>query len=91
MNDITETRTAHEAEAKPFECGWKCGDADPEHQHYAVLAYEGGRLLGRLTPQGTVNRLKVHAAILSKSRAEHIAAEINEAGSYTAKAIPFSQ
>ena len=70
-------------------CGWRCGDETPGHKHYTVLCYEGGKLLGGLTPQGGANRLKVHRAILGRERAERIAEEINAAGEFAAKVAPF--
>lgn len=58
-------------------CGWKCGDNTPGQNHYTVIIREDGKLLGRLSPEGkTVNR-KIHAAILSKVKANQIANEIN--------------
>lgn len=71
------------------ECGWKCGDENEEHKHYSVLVRENGKLLGRLTPLGTANRLKIHAAVLSNAKATRIAGEINDAGEFTATVTPF--
>lgn len=73
-------------------CGWRCGDDAPDHKHYAVLARENGRLLGRLTPQGATTNRRLFAAVLSKARAEEIARAITADDTLpgvTAKAIPF--
>lgn len=73
-------------------CGWKCGDETPEHEHYAVLVRENGKLLGRLTPEGTTTSRNIYASVLSKARAEVIAADINDSPMFdglTAKVIPF--
>lgn len=70
-------------------CGWRCGDATPDHRHYTVIVREHGKLLGRLCPDGTATNRKVHAAILSHAKAERIAREINSAGSFTAHVAPF--
>lgn len=70
-------------------CGWKCGDPELGHKHFAVLARENGKLLGRLTPDGRATKRNVHAAVLSKARAEELAGEINSAGSFTATVIEF--
>jgi hypothetical protein len=72
-------------------CGWKCGDNTQGHNHYTVIVRENGKLLGRLTPDGkTVNR-KVHAAILSKVKADQIASQINadKSTAFTAVVRPF--
>lgn len=79
-------------ETTKFECGWRCGDDDPKHVHYAVLLREKGKLLGRLTPNGGAARNTIYAAILSKARAEEVADEINAKPmieGLTAKVIPF--
>lgn len=70
-------------------CGW-CDDTTPDHKHYSVLVRQlDGKLLGRLTPSGTTNSLKIYAAVLSRARANKISAEINNAGDYLAKTIEF--
>jgi len=69
-------------------CSW-CEDPQPDHQHYAVLVREGGKLLGRLTPSGTCTQRKIHAAILSQARATEVAASINSEGNFVATVIPF--
>lgn len=72
------------------ECGWQCGDPAPDHKHHSVLVREDGKLLGRLTPNGTANQLKIYAAVLSHERASWIAGQINSADdNLTAKVIPF--
>ncbi|WP_433206753.1 hypothetical protein ACQP1G_20635 [Nocardia sp. CA-107356] len=56
-----------------------------------MIVSENGKLLGRLTPDGkTVNR-KVHAAILSKVKADQIASQINadKSTAFTAVVRPF--
>ena len=58
-------------------CGWRCGDTEPEHKHFTVIARENGKLLGRLTPDGYTTNRRIYAAVLSKARAEQIASEIN--------------
>lgn len=71
-------------------CGWRCGDTRPDHKHYAVLCYENGKQIGRLTPQGGVTTRKIFASIFSEARATAIAAEITADDSpFTAKAIKF--
>ena len=70
-------------------CGWRCGDETPDHKHYAVSVRENGKLLGRLTPDGTATNRNVFAAIMGHARAEKIAGEINESGTFTARVIPF--
>lgn len=76
---------------KPVTCFWNCGDTNPEHTHYSVLIRDAktNKLLGRLTPNGTAVNRKFYATIFSKARAEEIAAEINQDGEFTAKAIKF--
>lgn len=70
-------------------CFW-CKDENPEHIHYAVLCRDkDGKLLGRLGSDGYAVKRNIFALILGKARAEEIAAEINEAGEFTAKAIKF--
>ena len=72
------------------ECGWKCGDDTPDHKHYAVVVRElSGKLLGRLTPRGGAAHNKIYASILSKERADYIAADINNQGQFRAHVIPF--
>lgn len=70
-------------------CFWRCGDDTVGHRHYAVVVRENGKLLGRLCPDGTATNRKLYAAILSRSRAEQVAEEINQAGEFSAHAIPF--
>lgn len=70
-------------------CFWGCGGERPDHQHYTVIVREKGRLLGRLCPDGTATRRKIHAVLLSKARAERIAAEINARGEFTARVATF--
>lgn len=70
-------------------CGWRCGDHSTGHSHYAVLIREGGKLLGRLTPDGTATNRKIFAAVMSYDRATTIAQGINWGGVFTAKVIPF--
>lgn len=70
-------------------CFWGCGDHSTGHKHYSVLVREDGRLLGRLTPDGTATNRKIYAAVMSYGRAMLIAHEINEGGVFTAKVIPF--
>lgn len=69
-------------------CGW-CDDPEPGHEHYTVMAYENGKFVGRLTPEGGATRKKIFASVLSKERAERIASEINSAGVFTARAAKF--
>lgn len=71
-------------------CGWNCGDDSEGHKHYAVVCREkSGKLLGRLTPEGTATQRKLFASILSKARAQEIADEINAGGEFTAKVVLF--
>lgn len=71
-------------------CSWLCGDPNPGHKHYAVVVRDSGHLLGRLTSDGSVTNRNLFAVVLSKARAEQIAAEINEQNDdLTAKAILF--
>lgn len=57
---------------------------------FAVLVRDlNGKLLGRLTPDGYVTKRNIFAVMLHKEKAEEIAAEINEAGEFTAKVIRF--
>lgn len=59
-------------------------------KHYAVLVRElDGRLLGRLTPDGTAVKRNIYAAMFTKEQAREIANEINEGGEFRAKAIVF--
>lgn len=58
--------------------------------HYAVLVREkDGTLLGRLTPKGYTTKRRIHAAMLTKEQADRVSEEINEEGSFLAKAIKF--
>lgn len=71
-------------------CGWNCGDETEGHKHYAVVCRDkSGKLLGRLTPEGTATNRKLFASILSKARAEEIAAKINADGEFAAKVVLF--
>lgn len=71
-------------------CGWRCGDEAPDHKHYAVLVRElNGKLLGRLTPDGTATNRNIYASVFSKARAEDISQQINAAGDFKAKAVKF--
>ena len=70
-------------------CLWRCGDETPDHAHFTVIVREGRRLLGRLTPDGHAARNKVHAAIMSRERADKVALAINGEGMYTAVVRPF--
>jgi len=70
-------------------CPWSCGDTTPRHSHFTVIVREGGRLLGRLCPDGTATTRKIHAAILSRAKADEIAAAINDRGEFTAHVAPF--
>ena len=56
---------------------------------YAVLIRENGKLLGRLTPEGTATNRNIFAAMLTKEQADEIVEEINSAGTFTAKTIKF--
>lgn len=73
-------------QAPTASCGWNCGDIEPGHKHYTVIVRENGRLLGRLCPDGTTTRVKIHAAILSRAKADKIAERIN-AGETTVPGI----
>jgi hypothetical protein len=66
-----------------------CGDTTPDHRHYTVIVREDGKLLGRLCPDGTATNRKVHAAVLSRAKADQVAQAINDAGAFTAKVAPF--
>lgn len=58
--------------------------------HYAVLIREkDGKLLGRLTPDGTAVKRNIYAAMFTKEQADRISKEINEDGVYLAKVIKF--
>lgn len=58
--------------------------------HYAVLVREkDGKLLGRLTPDGTAVNRRIFAAMFTKEQADRVSEEINEEGSYQAKVIKF--
>lgn len=70
-----------------LKCGM-CG-ATGDHQHYAVVIYDDGDELGRLTPDGTTSTDKVRSAVLTKSRASGIAEEINTSATLSAQAVPF--
>lgn len=61
----------------PYVCGWRCGDDNPEHVHYAVLIREHGALLGRIAPDGSTAHNRVHASVLSLATATKITADIN--------------
>lgn len=74
--------------AEPKPCFW-CKSTEPDHQHYTVIIRERGKLLGRLTPDGYTTNRKVHAAMMSRTTADRVAAEINAAGQFTAKVAPF--
>ena len=57
---------------------------------FNVQVYElNGKWLGRLTPEGTAARKTIHAAMPPRDRAEDIAADINDGGSFRAKVKPF--
>ena len=56
---------------------------------YAVLVRENGRLLGRLTPEGTATKRNIFAAMFTKEQADEIVEEINSAGTFDAKTIKF--
>ena len=59
-------------------------------KHYSVLIREkDGKLLGRLTPDGTAVKRNIYAAMFTKEQADFISDEINEKGAYLAKAIKF--
>ncbi|MGP9761056.1 hypothetical protein [Corynebacterium sp. AOP12-C2-36] len=62
----------------------------PENPH-AVLCRDAvtGKLLGRLTPEGTATRRNLFAMIMTKDRAEEIAEKINAGSEFAAKAIKF--
>lgn len=70
-------------------CGWRCGDSTPGHRHFAVVVRENGKLLGRLSPDGTTTTRNIFAAVLSKATAESVAAEISELPGLTAKVAAF--
>lgn len=70
-------------------CGWHCGDNEPGHKHFAVSVREGRKLLGRLTPEGGATKRNIFAAVFSKAHATYVADEINAAGVFTAKVVPF--
>ena len=71
-------------------CGWNCGDERPGHGHFAVIVRErGGKLIGRLCPDGTATNRRIFAAVLSQARAESIAAEITAGGEFKAHARKF--
>lgn len=75
-------------------CGWRCGDTTENHKHYAVLVrdLDKGKLLGRLSSDGSVTNRNIFAVVLSKARATEIAEEISnstEFGNLSAKAILF--
>lgn len=70
-------------------CGWNCGDDEPGHKHFAVSVRENGKLLGRLTPEGGTTKRNIFAVIFSKAHATYVASEINAAGIFTAKVVPF--
>jgi len=56
---------------------------------WAVVVRQNGKLLGRLTPEGTATRKNIFAAMFPRERAERVAADITAGGTFTAKAIPF--
>lgn len=70
-------------------CGWRCGDVSEGHEHWSVVVRENGKLLGRLTPSGTANRLKIYAWVMSRETAERVSSEINAAGEYSATVVKF--
>ena len=60
--------------------------------YYTVMIRENGKLLGRLTPDGTTTRLVIYAAMLSREQATKVAADINKRPMYpgiTAKVAKF--
>lgn len=59
-------------------CGWRCGDPEIGHKHYTVIVRQDGKLLGRVAPKGSTTNRKIFASVLSKARAEIIAADIND-------------
>lgn len=71
-------------------CGWRCGDPTPGHTHWAVVVREtSGKLLGRLTPEGTTTNRNLFAWVMSRAKAEQVAESINNNGEFVAKAIRF--
>lgn len=70
-----------------LKCGM-CG-ATGDHKHYAVVIYDDGNELGRLAPDGTTTTDKIHAAVLTSSRATGIAEEINTSATLSAQVVPF--
>lgn len=61
---------------------------------YSVLVRENGKLLGRITPDGTTTNRKIFASIFTKEQAENLAADINSGENnlvegLSAKAIKF--
>lgn len=63
-------------------CAW-CDDTRENHKHYAVSVRENGKRIGRLTPDGTCNRLNIYAAVMSEAKAFDIAKDINAQGGNT--------
>lgn len=58
--------------------------------YWAVLCRDlDGKLLGRLTPEGTATNRNIFAAMFDKPEAIRIASNINAAGNFTARVIPF--
>ena len=58
-------------------------------ESFSVLIRENGKLLGRLTPDGHATRNVIFAAAMTRETADRVAADINEAGTFTAKVIKF--
>ena len=61
-------------------------------QHYTIIVRDAknGKLLGRLTPEGTATKRVIYAAMLgSKEQADQIAAEINAGDEFTATVRKF--
>lgn len=44
---------------------------------FTVIVRENGKLLGRLTPEGSTTNRNIFAAMLTKEQADTIAADIN--------------
>lgn len=62
-----------------------------QQQHYTVIVRDAKtkKLLGRLCPDGTATNRVIYAAMLGKSQAEEIAAEINAGDEFTATVRKF--
>lgn len=59
------------------DCGWRCGETTPGHDHFRIIIREDGRLIGGLCPDGTTARNVIFQSILSRENADRIAARIN--------------